>query len=114
MIRSPSVFHTAPPQPRSNARWICPPLLVGGALASQNGLGDLMPAISMLRSAINPPRRTDVGRCWRRGGFAMRDRVDDFLAAKNAIAAGKQLWVARLQRRLVDDNPSSLVSFQPQ
>src|SRR6266436_1239844 len=52
MICSPSVFQTAPPQPRSNARWIWPPLLVGGALASQNGLGDLMPAQLMLRSAM--------------------------------------------------------------
>src|SRR5262245_52993517 len=50
-IGSPSVFHTAPPQPRSNARITWSPVLVGGALASQNGLGLLMPAKSMDRSA---------------------------------------------------------------
>jgi hypothetical protein len=51
-IGSPSVFHTAPPQPMSNARMICSPVLVGGALASQNGLGLLMPANEMDRSAM--------------------------------------------------------------
>src|SRR6516225_10208949 len=48
----PMVFHTAPPHPASKARWICAPELVGGADASQNGLGDLMPAKSMDRSAM--------------------------------------------------------------
>src|SRR5688572_7108735 len=52
MIGSPSVFQTAPPQPASNARMTCSPLFAGGALASQNGFGLLMPANSMLRSAI--------------------------------------------------------------
>src|SRR5258706_16221551 len=51
-IGSPSVFHTAPPQPASNARMICSPVLVGGALASQNGLGLLMPANEVDRSAM--------------------------------------------------------------
>src|SRR5437899_8198095 len=51
-IGSPSVFHTAPPQPASNARMICSPVLVGGALASQNGLGLLMPANEIDRSAM--------------------------------------------------------------
>ena len=52
-IGSPSVFHTAPPQPASNARSIIEPMFVGGALASQNGFGDLMPAKSTARSAIS-------------------------------------------------------------
>src|SRR5215471_10612553 len=51
-IGSPSVFHTAPPQPMSNARMIWSPVFVGGALASQNGLGLLMPANEMDRSAM--------------------------------------------------------------
>src|SRR5262252_8643730 len=51
-IGSPSVFHTAPPQPMSNARMICSPVFVGGALASQNGFGLLMPANEMDRSAM--------------------------------------------------------------
>src|SRR5262245_46575241 len=54
-IGSPSVFHTAPPQPMSNARMICSPVFVGGALASQNGLGLLMPANEMERSAMGDP-----------------------------------------------------------
>src|SRR5215472_2011771 len=49
---SPIVFHTAPPQPASNARITCSPLLAGGADASQKGFGLLMPAKSMLRSAM--------------------------------------------------------------
>src|SRR5262245_29309167 len=57
-IGSPSVFHTAPPQPMSNARMICSPVFVGGALASQNGLGLLMPANEMDRSAMVDHRDT--------------------------------------------------------
>src|ERR1700728_3473095 len=41
---SPIVFHTAPPQPASNARMICSPIFVGGADASQNGFGERIPA----------------------------------------------------------------------
>src|SRR2546430_14539847 len=51
-IGSPSVFHTAPPQPASNARMICSPVLVGGALANQNGFGLLIPANEIDRSAM--------------------------------------------------------------
>src|SRR5439155_2224107 len=43
-IGSPSVFQTAPPQPASKARSTIDPIFVGGALASQNGFGDLIPA----------------------------------------------------------------------
>jgi hypothetical protein len=39
----PNVFQTTPPQPASNARNTFIFLSVGGALASQKGLGDLMP-----------------------------------------------------------------------
>src|SRR5262249_6870742 len=52
-IGSPSVFHTAPPQPASNARMICSPVFVGGALASQKGLGLRMPANEIDRSAMS-------------------------------------------------------------
>src|SRR5689334_1011003 len=51
-IGSPRVFQTAPPQPASNARSTIEPMFVGGADASQKGLGDLMPAKLTLRSAI--------------------------------------------------------------
>lgn len=46
------VFQTAPPQPYSKARCTWAPELVGGAEANQKGLGDLMPAKLILRSAI--------------------------------------------------------------
>ena len=46
----PRVFQTAPPQPASKARRTWYSELVGGALASQNGLGALTPQNSMLRS----------------------------------------------------------------
>src|SRR5690349_17768872 len=45
------VFQTAPPHPASKARWTWAPELLGGADASQYGLGERMPANSMLRSA---------------------------------------------------------------
>src|SRR5580704_12872364 len=50
---SPIVFQTAPPQPASNARITCPPVLVGGPEASQNGFGLVIPANFTLRSAIS-------------------------------------------------------------
>src|ERR1700733_13712457 len=46
------VFQTAPPHPASKARMTCPPVLVGGPEASQNGLGLVTPANFTLRSAI--------------------------------------------------------------
>jgi hypothetical protein len=49
---TPSVFQTAPPQPVSNAFIIWYPELVGGAEASQNGLGDFIPAKFVKRLAI--------------------------------------------------------------
>ncbi len=47
---APMVFQTTPPQPASNARATMSPLLVIGQLASQNGLGDRIPAMSVNRS----------------------------------------------------------------
>src|SRR5262245_40118619 len=46
------VFQTAPPQPASNARRTWYSELVGGAEASQNGLGARTPQNSTLRSTI--------------------------------------------------------------
>src|ERR1043165_6656570 len=48
----PNVFHTTPPQPASKARSTLYFLSVGGALANQKGLGDLMPRKFELMSAI--------------------------------------------------------------
>ncbi len=50
---SPSVFHTTPPQPALKARTTLYSLSVGGAEASQNGFGDLMPTKSVRRSAMS-------------------------------------------------------------
>src|SRR5215471_19574054 len=52
LICVPSVFQTTPPQPASNARITLYFLSVGGALANQNGLGDLIPRKSHDKSAI--------------------------------------------------------------
>ena len=48
----PRVFQTTPPQPASKARRTLYSLSVGGAEASQNGLGDLMPMKSLRMSAM--------------------------------------------------------------
>src|SRR6185436_8327368 len=93
----PSVFHTAPPQPSSKARMTCNPEFEGGADASQNGFGDLMPAQSAERSGAairsldrgNPVlvagRRRDAGlqRLVDRPGraFAVGGGVDDLFAS---------------------------------
>src|SRR5690606_7313592 len=52
---SPMVFHTAPPQPYSNALLIWYAELVGGAEASQNGFGLRTPAKFVVRSAMDAP-----------------------------------------------------------
>ena len=59
VIGSPTVFQTAPPQPASKARATISPVLVGGALASQNGLGLRMPAMSTAR--LTPGARSGAG-----------------------------------------------------
>jgi hypothetical protein len=63
----PSVFHTAPPQPASNARITCSPEFVGGAEASQKGFGDTMPPQFAVRSGISDlPRKATHGWSGRR------------------------------------------------
>src|SRR2546422_11490362 len=68
-IGSPIVFHTAPPQPASNAPITCPAVFAGGPLASQNGLGDSRPqnftrrsAIAHLTKHLQPQMNTDEHR----------------------------------------------------
>src|SRR5579872_6037668 len=88
---SPSVFHTAPPQPASKARITCSPQLAGGPDASQNGFGERIPASVAVRSAmlrIEP--RGNGGAC----PLSFRYRVHYFAAAVHAIAAGE---VSRVQ-----------------
>src|SRR5512132_2017467 len=86
-IGVPSVFHTAPPQPRSNARWIWAPELVGGADASQNGLGERMPAQTEVRSGMAALGEVAVDGLG--GALAVGRGVDHLGAAVGAVAAGK-------------------------
>src|SRR6185369_3879849 len=107
---SPMVFHTAPPQPASNARITWSPVLVGGAEASQNGFGLSMPARFTFRSATGHLRRTtglDVGRHAGRGALALGHRVHHFLAAGDAISAGEVARVRGLHGALVDHHPAA-------
>src|SRR5688572_20341905 len=99
MIGSPSVFHTAPPQPASKARMTCSPEFAGGADASQKGFGLLMPAKSTLRSAIVPPREERARRV-----ASIRNAVHDLLASVDAVATGEDLGVARCARLRVGDD----------
>src|SRR5665213_3107600 len=57
---SPKVFHTTPPRPALKARTTLYSLSVGGAEASQNGFGDLIPANSERRSAMGSPLDSSV------------------------------------------------------
>src|SRR5262245_11500530 len=84
------VFQTAPPQPASKARLTWYSELVGGAEASQKGLGARTPQKLMLRSGtgtssgqqrVNPPRRD----------LAVLHGIDNLAAAADAVAAGEQL-----------------------
>src|SRR5580658_10743661 len=87
------VFHTAPPQPASKARMIISPVLVGGAEASQKGLGEPM-APANLRTRMSGMggslRGLENGQ---RGPLAAGHGIYYFAAAVHAIAGGK---VARI------------------
>src|SRR3989442_13833536 len=72
-IGSPIVFHTAPPQPASNARITCPAVFAGGPLATPNGGGLKSP--NPLWLARGPPADTAgqgmarFGRGWGGAGW---------------------------------------------
>src|SRR6187399_2778599 len=83
---SPRVFQTAPPQPASNARLTLYALSVGGAEASQKGLGDLIPRNVVVRSAMSFPQKTVDGEG---GHFAvLHGGHSQVLSAKDTVAAG--------------------------
>src|SRR5437763_17143037 len=106
---SPTVFHTTPPQPASNARSTLYALSVGGAEASQNGFGLVMPTKVVVRSAMQDLlrlatarlrlRRAAFGRAQEavdgnRRALAVLDRLHrEIAAAVGAIAAGPNLGV---------------------
>src|SRR6185369_3183778 len=88
---SPRVFHTTPPQPALKARTTLYSLSVGGAEASQNGFGDLMPTKSVLRSAIWSPPPIDpstphpaLSLKGRGGCFSLRDETVQITYARSA------------------------------
>src|ERR1700728_2472671 len=84
------VFQTAPPHPASNARMICSPQFVGGAEASQNGLGERMPPANVVErsgaSGISSLERLRDCQC---GSFSIRHRVHHLAPAIHAVAARK-------------------------
>src|SRR5687767_3846867 len=90
----PSVFQTAPPQPASNARWTWPPEFAGGADASQNGFGDLIPAQSIDRSGIGSSAEEGVNGAG--SGLAFGRRVDDLFAAVSAVSSGVPAFASGL------------------
>ena len=106
---SPIVFQTAPPQPASNARMICSPQLVGGADASQNGLGQGIPQNVVARVGLSSgkvslqPRGYSDARA-----FSIRHSVDNFPAAIGAVAAREELGVRSLTGGAVDHDPPTL------
>jgi hypothetical protein len=114
---SPIVFHTAPPQPASNALQTWYALFDGGADASQKGFGDLMPAQFVARLIMLVPFSVQGSRfrfeVWGLGfgvlppnhrvnplrrALPIRRGVHHFLAAVDAIAACEIFRVARLHR----------------
>src|ERR1700740_2196850 len=98
---SPMVFHTAPPQPASNARMICSPQLVGGADASQKGLGESMPPANPRTriSGIRSLRDLDHGQS---RALAVGHSVDDLATAIGAIATSKVARIACLAGDRID------------
>src|SRR5215813_12913427 len=91
MMGSPMVFHTAPPQPASNARMTWYAVLAGGPEASQNGLGERTPQKLILKSGMSfPPRRgfQDLMDALR-GFLAVGDGIHHFAASVHAIASRK-------------------------
>src|SRR6266404_883695 len=87
---SPSVFHTAPPHPASNARITWSPQLAGGPDASQNGFGQrIFPAKSVVRSAIQDSRLiyAKVPRDPNPRPLSVGHRIHHFATAVHAIAS---------------------------
>ena len=104
---SPMVFHTAPPQPASKARMICSPQLVGGAEASQKGLGHWMPqkvvASVGLGMLLTSQPRGNADAC----AFSVGDCVDHFAAAVGAVAAGEVFRVRGLAGGAIDHDAAA-------
>src|SRR5258708_16231902 len=90
---SPSVFHTTPPQPALKARTTLYSLSVGGAEASQNGFGDVMPAKLERRSAmlLSPVSAVEIAVDRQRGDLAILDGAHRQIRPGHAIAPGPDI-----------------------
>src|SRR5690242_1190 len=103
---SPRVFQTAPPQPASNARMTWSPQFVGGAEASQKGLGErILPAKRTERSGaifFSLMRCLQDSNYSEGGAFAVCDSVHYFAAAVDAIATREILGIGGLTGGAVD------------
>src|SRR5487761_2101100 len=97
------VFHTAPPQPASKARMICSPQLVGGAEASQKGLGELMPPANpwTRMSGTGNLREVEHGEC---GALAVGHGIHNFASAVDAVAASEVAGMAGLSGGAIGDD----------
>src|ERR1700729_1179611 len=97
---TPRVFQTAPPQPASKARMTWSPQLAGGPEASQNGLGQRIPAKFTEMSGM----RDQPGG----GAFAVGHCGYYFAASVGYIASCVKLWIACTARGAIDCDYSSL------
>jgi hypothetical protein len=86
---------------------ICSPQLVGGAEASQNGLGHWMPqkvVASVGLAMFDPQPRGDADAC----AFSVSDGVDHFAAAVGAVSARKVFRNRRLAGGSIDHDTAAL------
>src|SRR5579872_4233497 len=104
---SPNVFHTTPPQPDLKARTTLYSLSVGGAEASQNGLGERMPAKVVARSAMSPLLGVGQHAVDRLGGdLAVLHRLYGQIRSGDAVAPGKDARQRRLPLGIDNDAPA--------
>src|ERR1700752_4985393 len=101
------VFQTAPPQPASKARMTCSPVLVGGADASQKGLGEAMPAKFTARF-MSDISRLQLARNGHPCALPVRDCAPHFASAVHAVSAGKVFWIRRLAGLALDNHPPAI------
>src|SRR6266446_5450469 len=83
------------------------PEFAGGAEASQNGLGDLIPARSIDRSAIFPSQLSMNRHC---GNSSIGNRVYNFLSAVDAITPGINFRVFGSAGLRIDDNAAARIT----
>jgi hypothetical protein len=105
VMGSPIVFHTAPPQPASNARIICSPQFVGGADANQKGLRHGIPAkvVSSVGTLSLQPGGNANAR-----PLAICNGIHYLASAVRAVSSSKVLRIRRLACTPLDENAPRL------